>query len=247
MYGPSTSADATATARDDWRHGITPAQTATGVAALIDVICCDGASCEPVVSAAQQLGCEVRRFESPQKWADRWGSPDHPLADVVALVAAGDRLLGHSRIWDTVSVGDDALLMVAVTDASIDHVSALVNRGVNGFLHLPSTAEQLASHLGDIAQRALLTRPKRQAALEHRRSLAKLADGERQVLERMLEGLANKQIAQRLSIGLRTVELRRSKIMRKMGATNLPQLISFVCLADAGLCAVEAAGDASRG
>ncbi|MEM8864830.1 MAG: LuxR C-terminal-related transcriptional regulator [Planctomycetota bacterium] len=61
--------------------------------------------------------------------------------------------------------------------------------------------------------------------------LEKLTPAEDQVLDEMLVGMANKQIAQALEIGLRTVELRRSKIMRKMQAKSLAELIKFVCIA----------------
>nr|WP_261361776.1 LuxR C-terminal-related transcriptional regulator [Aeoliella straminimaris] len=57
-----------------------------------------------------------------------------------------------------------------------------------------------------------------------------LTPAENEVVEAMLDGLANKQIAQRLSIGLRTVELRRSKIMRKMQAKSVAELVKFICL-----------------
>jgi len=41
----------------------------------------------------------------------------------------------------------------------------------------------------------------------------------------LLEGLPNKRKASDLDIGLRTVELRRSNIMRKMDANSLPELV----------------------
>jgi FixJ family two-component response regulator len=62
--------------------------------------------------------------------------------------------------------------------------------------------------------------------------LGSLTRAEKQVLDAMLEGMANKQIAQLLQIGLRTVELRRSKIMRKMEAKSLAELVRLVCEAD---------------
>lgn len=52
-----------------------------------------------------------------------------------------------------------------------------------------------------------------------------LTDDEVAVLRKLLAGHANKKIAADLDIGLRTVELRRSNIMKKMGASSLPELV----------------------
>lgn len=54
--------------------------------------------------------------------------------------------------------------------------------------------------------------------------LAPLKQPERDVLELLVEGYSNKRIASTLSIGLRTVELRRAKILKKFGATSAVHL-----------------------
>ncbi len=64
--------------------------------------------------------------------------------------------------------------------------------------------------------------------ISHFQNYCTLTNPELEVLRKMLAGYANKQIAQMLGIGLRTVELRRSKIMRKMQAKNISQLVYFV-------------------
>jgi FixJ family two-component response regulator len=51
-------------------------------------------------------------------------------------------------------------------------------------------------------------------------------------MRKMLEGLPNKRIASDLDIGLRTVELRRSNIMKKMGAGSLAELVRLALLVD---------------
>ncbi len=54
---------------------------------------------------------------------------------------------------------------------------------------------------------------------------AKLSSRERQVLDFVLEGLISKQIAARLDISPRTVEIHRGNMMAKTGARNVPDLI----------------------
>jgi two-component system response regulator FixJ len=58
--------------------------------------------------------------------------------------------------------------------------------------------------------------------------LALLSERERQVLDRLIEGEANKVIAQNLGISPRTVEIYRAKLMTKMEAASFADLIRTV-------------------
>jgi FixJ family two-component response regulator len=49
--------------------------------------------------------------------------------------------------------------------------------------------------------------------------------GERAVMESVVKGLLNKQIAGLLGVSEITVKVRRRQVMLKMGATSLPQLV----------------------
>ena len=50
---------------------------------------------------------------------------------------------------------------------------------------------------------------------------------EKLVLEKILLGLKNKEIADSLYISIPTVEAHRSKVMKKMQATSLPELVKM--------------------
>ena len=63
-----------------------------------------------------------------------------------------------------------------------------------------------------------------------RGGLAALSQGEADVLESLLVGMANKKTAIKLKVGLRTVEARRARIMRKLDSANLPELVRKVVL-----------------
>jgi two-component system response regulator FixJ len=54
-----------------------------------------------------------------------------------------------------------------------------------------------------------------------------LSDRERQIIELIMDGSLNKEIAFELSISLSTVEAHRANIMKKMKAKNLAQLIKM--------------------
>ena len=72
----------------------------------------------------------------------------------------------------------------------------------------------------------------RRAAIRH--AASGLTASERGVLSMTVAGFSNKEIARELDISLRTVAIRRAKLIEKLGASNRAQLIRFAL--EAGLC-----------
>jgi diguanylate cyclase (GGDEF)-like protein len=71
----------------------------------------------------------------------------------------------------------------------------------------------------------------RRSALAHEetgRKLASLTPREQEVLARLVAGEANKMIAYMLGTSMRTIEHHRARIMDKMGAGSLPELVRMV-------------------
>ena len=57
------------------------------------------------------------------------------------------------------------------------------------------------------------------------KSLAALSPREREVLDLLVEGLHNRDVAERLGISPRTVEVHKARVMEKLEARNLAELI----------------------
>jgi DNA-binding CsgD family transcriptional regulator len=60
--------------------------------------------------------------------------------------------------------------------------------------------------------------------------LARLSTREREVLEQIVTGKLNKTIADELNISIKTVEMHRSNIMRKLGTRNVAELVRLSML-----------------
>ena len=65
----------------------------------------------------------------------------------------------------------------------------------------------------------------RRADIQHR--LESLTPRERQVMEFVVDGAANKVIAIDLALSERTVEIHRAKVMEKMGARSVAHLVKL--------------------
>jgi FixJ family two-component response regulator len=65
----------------------------------------------------------------------------------------------------------------------------------------------------------------RSATEELRRRFALLTPREREVMERVVAGLLDKQIGAELGTSETTVKIQRHQVMEKMGAGSLPELV----------------------
>jgi FixJ family two-component response regulator len=63
---------------------------------------------------------------------------------------------------------------------------------------------------------------------EIRRRMDTLSPAEKQVLDYMMEGMANKVIARRLEVSIRTIENRRQRVFEKTGTDSLAELVRLV-------------------
>jgi FixJ family two-component response regulator len=103
-----------------------------------------------------------------------------------------------------------------------------MRQGAFDFLQKPFRDQELI----DRVQRALeKDRTDRVALLERGRIRARrnsLTPREREVLELVTSGKPNKIMAADLGLSQRTVEIHRARVMEKMGATSLAQLVRMM-------------------
>ncbi|KPC31492.1 LuxR response regulator receiver [Pseudomonas syringae pv. cilantro] len=99
--------------------------------------------------------------------------------------------------------------------------------GAVEFLTKPFREQDL---LDAIQQGLAQDRSRRQSAAveaELQRRYTSLNQGEQQVMDLVVSGLLNKQIAARLNVSEITVKVRRGSVMRKMQADSLADLVKF--------------------
>ena len=99
--------------------------------------------------------------------------------------------------------------------------------GAVSFLTKPCQPDELWKAIVEALERCRALRDVRNRHRTIEQRMSTLTREERAVLGKVLEGTPNKLIARDLDMGLRTVELRRSNLMKKMGAESLAELIQM--------------------
>lgn len=100
--------------------------------------------------------------------------------------------------------------------------------GAVDFLEKPFNDDVLLDCISRALARLASADDAANAAREAEKRLTQLTERERQVLDLIVAGKANKVIAYELSISPRTVEIHRSRVMEKMDAGNLADLVRMV-------------------
>lgn len=110
-----------------------------------------------------------------------------------------------------------------------------VRRGAVDFIQKPFDDLELLSKV----KQALASSEQRFAEeterLEICRRTASLTAREREVMSQVVKGKANKVIASDLGVSQRTVEIHRARVMEKMQAASLAQLVRMVLISEASI------------
>jgi two-component system response regulator FixJ len=106
--------------------------------------------------------------------------------------------------------------------------------GAIDFIEKPFEDETLLSAIRSALARQAVDsdRDARAAAIQER--IGRLSEREREVLDRLVSGKANKIIAYELGISARTVEVYRANVMTKMQADSLSELVRMALMGAAG-------------
>jgi two-component system response regulator FixJ len=103
--------------------------------------------------------------------------------------------------------------------------------GAVDFIEKPFSDELLLASIARALELGAQNREQETAAADAAARFALLTDRERQVLDGLVAGRPNKVIAYELSISPRTVEIHRARVMEKMRARSLSDLVRMALAA----------------
>ena len=122
-----------------------------------------------------------------------------------------------------------ALPVVFVTGhGNVPMAVEAMQMGAVNFLEKPVQEQELWNSIRAAIELDAQTRRRRARRQIAEERLSRLTVGEHEVLNLILEGKMNKEIASELGLSTRTIEDRRAKLMKKMDASCLAELIQLV-------------------
>ncbi len=196
------------------------------VDALIRVVDDDEQVLQLLVAVVRSIGLEVAVYRSAEEFLEGGDhrSPGCLVTDV--------RMSGMSGVDLQETLGGRGILLPVIVMSGDPDVATVVramrNRAID-FLQKPFEPGVLIERIHVALEH---DRTARQQALSESavsQKLSRLTPREQEVLELVVEGRANKQVAHELAITEKTVEVHRGRLMKKLGVANVVELVRMIC------------------
>jgi two-component system response regulator FixJ len=187
----------------------------------IHVVEDDQAMRESLVMLLEEAGYKVRAYSAAQELLARATSlePGCVVSDV--RMPAMDGLALLRRLRSDVSV----LPLILITGhGDIAMAVSAMKAGAMDFIEKPFEAETLIDSI-EAALRSRTADADPKAVEAARERLGSLTSREHEVLDQLVAGKSNKEVAAKLGISPRTVEFHRAHVMDKTRAKGLPELV----------------------
>ncbi len=166
----------------------------------------------------------VRCFESAEAFLSRYDPRE------IACLIVDIRMNGMSGLdlQDRLVERQSPLPVAFITGhGDVPMAVDTMKKGAMDFIQKPFKEDKLVPLVERMLEQARAAFAEHQKAASRDALLSKLTGREAQVLERIVAGRLNKQIADDLGISIKTVEAHRANIMEKLGANTVADLLKI--------------------
>jgi two-component system, LuxR family, response regulator TtrR len=172
----------------------------------------------------------VRAFSSAEAFLSEYNE-DQPGILIVDVRMPG---MSGLELQEQLIIRKSTMPIVFITGhGDVPMAVSTLKKGAVDFLEKPFNESDLRETVSRMFDQANDRLKKAQAQKTHDAMLNRLTSREQQVLERIVAGRLNKQIADDLGISIKTVEAHRANIMEKLQVTTVADLMK-VALAPTG-------------
>jgi two-component system response regulator FixJ len=187
---------------------------------LVQVIDDDPAMRDSLHFLLGSAGFAVELFDSAESFLAAKAPPRCGCVVTDVRMGGLDGLGLLSRIRES---GRDTPVIVMTGHGDVSLAVKAMKLGATDFVEKPFDGEALI----EAVQAALASRAMPVPSPELASRLASLSHREQQVLQGLIDGRTNKEIARSFDLSPRTVEVYRAKLMTKMQAGSISELVRF--------------------
>jgi len=185
----------------------------------------DEAMCKSMKFLITSVGLDAVIFNSSKEFIDTF---DDEKASCVLLDIRMPEYSGL-EIQEILNERGVKIPIIFITSHKDIHVAVkAMKAGALDFLTKPFSEQQLLDMIHKAIQLNAKWRESQKDIQSIKKSIALLSKREKEVLELVVQGKMNKVMSADLGISSKTVELHRAKIMKKMEARSLAELVRMV-------------------
>ncbi len=164
-------------------------------------------------------------FGSAQDFLDNY-DPGRPGCLVLDVRMPGMSGLDLQEILTTKRIMIPVIIVTGHADVPM--AVRAMKMGATDFIEKPFNPQALLDSIKQAVVKDTKLREVQSKQMEIAECIAQLTPRERDVMELMIVGKANKVIASDLGLSQKTVEFHRSNVMKKMGVSNAAELVRLV-------------------
>lgn len=185
----------------------------------------DDAMRDSLVWLLDSQGFAVRAFASAERFLEALDD------DVRGCLVLDVRMPGMSglELFERMSARGVALPVIFVTGhGDVPMAVSAVKKGAVDFIEKPFNDQEMLRLVRQCLEAERGERAARRAGDAARQRLASLTERERQVMDLVVAGCTNRQVADELGIAPKTVEVHRARVMEKLDVGSVAELVHLV-------------------
>lgn len=193
--------------------------------ATVFVVDDDDAVRESLAFLIRSVGLKVENFASAQDFLKSYNSAR------AGCLVLDIRMPGMNglELQDKLNQMDSMLPIIFITGhGDVPMAVKAIKAGAADFVQKPFRDQELIDRIREVLEVDASARVEKLQKAEILKRIASLTEREREVMEQVVDGKANKVVAIDLNVSQRTVEIHRANVMDKMKARSLAQLVRLV-------------------
>jgi len=171
------------------------------------------------------VGLKVEAYDSAKAFLDGYtdNRPGCLLLDVRMPGMSGLQLQSHLQ-----AQGIDIPTIFISGHGDVQMAVHAMKEGAIDFIEKPFNNQTVIDTVQSAINRVTASLSEETERAQKEAVLRKLTERERQVLDGVVSGKTNKQIANEYELSEKTIEMHRSKLMRKLGVSTMAHLVRLI-------------------